>query len=323
MILGSSMLIIILSNLLFGFIRALGDSRTPLYFLVFTTIINILFNLFFIKCLKLGVKGSAIGTVTAIGISVLCCLIYIKKYIPILHIKKQDWKYNKEFMKEHLNIAIPMSIQFLVLSLSIMIIQSVCNSFGEKIIVGFTIALRIEQLATQPLMAIGLAMATFVAQNYGAGKISRIRDGIKKAVITSFSISIIMSGCVFLYGKHFIGSFLTNPDSTAIDVGASYLSISIMFYLFLGLIFIFKNTLQSIGKPIYPVISGFIELGIRSYAAIILASHIGYKGIYYASPLAWVGGSLVVIYGYYKNMYRKTEKEIKKEYRQIYKKIKS
>ena len=321
LILGSAMIIIIFSNLLFGFIRALGDSRTPLYFLVFTTIINIIFNLIFIKIFNLGVIGSALGTVFAIIISVLCCLIYIKKYIPILHISKQDWKYNKSFMKEHLNIAIPMSIQFSILSLSIMIIQAVCNSFGEKIIVGFSIALRIEQLATQPLMAIGLAMATFVAQNYGAGKFSRIREGIKKSVLASFAISLIMSICVFIFGKKLIGSFLNTPDSTAIEVGSSYLSISIMFYFFLGLIFIFKNTLQSMGKPIYPVISGFVELAIRSYAAIILASHLGYKGIYYASPLAWVGGSLVVLFGYYKSMYKKTEKELKKEYRMIYKKM--
>lgn len=100
-------------------------------------------------------------------------------------------------MREHLNIAIPMSIQFSILALSIMVIQAVCNSFGEKIIVGFTIALRIEQLATQPLMAIGLAMATFAAQNYGAGKLSRIREAVKKACLTSFVISLLMSTVMF------------------------------------------------------------------------------------------------------------------------------
>ncbi len=305
LILGLAMVLIIFSNLLFGFIRALGDSRTPLYFLIFTTIMNIVFNLIFIKHFKLGVIGSALGTVLAITISVICCIMYIKKYIPLLHITPNDWKYNKNFMKEHLNIAIPMSIQFSILSLSIMIIQAVCNSFGEKIIVGFTIALRIEQLATQPLMALGIAMATFVAQNYGAGEMYRIREAIKKTVLTSFSISLIMSLCVFTFGKYLIGAFLNNPDSTAIEVGVSYLSISIMFYFFLGLIFIFKNTLQSMGKPMFPVVSGFVELAIRSFAAIILANQIGYQGIYYASPLAWVGGSLVVLFGYYKNMYKK------------------
>lgn len=323
LILGFALILIIFSNLLFGFIRALGDSRTPLYFLIFTTIMNIIFNLIFIKQLKLGVIGSALGTVLAIFISVICCLIYIKIYYPILYIKKQDWTYNKDFMKEHLNIAIPMSIQFSILSLSIMIIQAVCNSFGEKIIVGFTIALRIEQLATQPLLAIGLAMATFVAQNYGAGRLRRIRKGVKQALATSFLISIVMSFCVLIFGSKLIGLFLENPDSFTINIGASYLRISILFYFFLGAIFIFKNTLQSLGKPKYPVISGFIELGIRAFSAIILASHIGYEGIYYASPLAWLGGSIVVMYGYYKNVYKRKLKDIKEEYHQIYQKMQS
>ena len=121
-------------------------------------------------------------------------------------------------MKEHLNIAIPMSLQFSILSFSIMIIQAVCNSFGEKIIVGFTIALRIEQLATQPLLAIGIAVATYVAQNYGAGRISRIREGVKKSIITSFIISLVMSSSVFIFGKKLIGTFLENPDPFIISV---------------------------------------------------------------------------------------------------------
>ena len=132
-------------------------------------------------------------------------------------------------MKEHLKIAIPMSIQFSILSLSIMIIQAVCNSFGEKIIVGFTIALRIEQLATQPLLAIGLAMATFVAQNYGAGKLRRIKKGVKLAILTSFIISIAMSLTVLMFCPSLISSFLNSPDTTSVEVGSSYLSISILF----------------------------------------------------------------------------------------------
>ena len=321
MILGLALILIIFSNLLFGFIRALGDSRSPLYFLIFTTILNIIFNYILIQYFKLGVKGSALGTVLAIFISVVGCLLYIKKYYPIMHLKSKDWEYNKDFMKEHLRLAIPMSIQFSILSLSIMIIQAVCNSFGETVIVGFTIALRIEQLATQPLLALGLAMATYVAQNYGAGHIKRIKTGIKQAMITSTSISIILSLSVLLFGPSLIGSFLQTKDPTAINVGTSYLNLSIMFYIFLGTIFIFKNTLQSMGKPFYPVISGFVELAIRSFAAIILASKLGYQGIYYASPLAWVGGSIIVVYGYYKNIYKRSIKDIKEEYSIIYQKI--
>lgn len=312
-ILGLAMIMIVGFNLLSGFIRALGDSKTPLYFLIFSSVLNIVFNFIFIKYCHLGVIGSAFGTVCAICISVICCIIYIFKNYPLLRLKKGDWAYNQAFMREHLKIAVPMSIQFSILSLSIMVIQSVCNSFGEKIIVGFTIALRVEQLATQPLMAIGLSMATFVAQNYGAGKLTRIRNAVKQTVATSFFLSLLMSALMFLFGPQMIGSFLDQPDTLSVQVGTSYLSISILFYFFLGMIFIFKNTLQSMSKPLMPVAAGFVELGIRSFAAIILAAHIGYEGIYYASPLAWVGGSIVVAIGYYMNVYRKDGEAIKLE----------
>ena len=304
-ILSMSMVFMVAFNLLFGFIRALGDSKTPLYFLIFSSVLNIVFNFVLIKYAHMGVIGSAMGTALAITISVICCGIYTYQRYPLLRVKKEDWRYDHAFMREHLHVAVPMSIQFSVLSLSIMVIQAVCNSFGEQIIVGFTIALRIEQLTTQPLMALGLSVATFAAQNFGAKKMARIRHGVRQTAMLSFLLSIMMSGFMFLYGRGLVGSFLNRPDSLAVGVGVAYLSISMMFYFFLGMIFIFKNTLQSMSKPLYPVISGFVELGIRSFAAIILANKIGYTGIYYASPLAWVGGAIVVFIGYYINVYHK------------------
>ncbi len=304
-ILSMSMVFMVAFNLLFGFIRALGDSKTPLYFLIFSSILNIVFNFVLIKYAHMGVIGSAMGTALAITVSVICCSLYVYHKYPILRVKKKDWIYDSAFMREHLHVAVPMSIQFSVLSLSIMVIQAVCNSFGEQIIVGFTIALRIEQLTTQPLMALGLSVATFAAQNFGAKKMARIRHGVRQTAMLSFLLSIMMSGFMFLYGRGLVGSFLNRPDSLAVGVGVAYLSISMMFYFFLGMIFIFKNTLQSMSKPLYPVISGFVELGIRSFAAIILANKIGYTGIYYASPLAWVGGAIVVFIGYYINVYHK------------------
>ena len=303
-ILGCAMMLLVMFNLFFGFIRALGDSKTPLYFLIFSSVLNIIFNFILIKYCGFGVIGSAVGTVLAVSVSVICCAFYMYKNYPILRLKKEDWVYDKAFMRAHLHIAIPMSIQFSVLSLSIMVIQAVCNSFGEQVIVGFTIALRFEQLCTQPLLALGMSMATFVAQNYGAGKYRRIREGVRLTSLVSFVLSLCMSVVVFVFGERIIGSFLNEPNSFVISIGASYLDISIMFYFFLGMIFIFKNTLQSIGKPFYPVLSGFIELGIRCFSAIILAHYIGYRGIYYASPLAWLGGATVVFIGYYINVYR-------------------
>lgn len=307
LILGAGTVLIVMLNLLSGFIRAAGDSRTPLSFLIFTSILNVIFNLILIKYCGFGVEGSALGTVCAIFVSDVICLWYMFKKFPLFRLKKRDWAFSWGFMKEHLNIAVPMSIQYSILALSIMVIQAVCNSFGEKVIVGFTIALRFEQLATQPLMAVGLAMATFAAQNYGAGLLCRIKRTVRKTVLLSFVMSLFLSVLVFLFGPKLIGSFMEVPDEMSVRIGAEYLNISIMFYFFLGIIFIFKNTLQSVGKPFYPVASGVVELGIRSFAAIILAKHIGYEGIYWASPLAWLAGASVVVIGYYLNFYYKKE----------------
>lgn len=285
-------------NLLAGFIRALGDSKTPLYFLIFSSILNIILNLLFIYVLKLGIIGSALGTIVAMAISVICCMFYIGKKFPILKLKKEDWKLNWDFMKTHLNVAVPMSLQFSVLAIGLLIIQAVCNSFGENTIAAFTSALRIEQMSTQPLLALGFALATYSAQNYGAGQIKRIRQGVASTSIISIIFSIFAAVLVRFYGENFIDVFLKEKNEEIIQIGHDYLNISTMFYIFLGQIFIFRNTLQGMGKTIIPLLASIVELLTRSFAAIYLAEKLGYLGICYASPISWVGAAIVVSLGY-------------------------
>lgn len=298
-VLSGGLVMLVFYNLLSGFIRALGDSKTPLYFLIFSTILNVIFNFILIYYFHMGVVGSAIGTVSAISISVILCILYMYKHFPIMRLKKSDWQYDSAFMKQHLHIAVPMAIQFSVLSVSMMIIQSICNSFGSDVIAAFTAALRIEQLATQPLIALGIAMATYVAQNWGAGKISRIRKGVRFAALVSLSISILMSLLVRYIGRDMIAVFLKDENTLIINIGKNYLSVSTLFYFFLGMIFIFRNALQGMGKSLIPLLAGFVELLMRSFAAFFLAKSMGYKGIIYASPIAWVGASAVVSVGYF------------------------
>ncbi len=297
-VLSGGLVMIVFYNLLSGFIRALGDSRTPLYFLIFSTILNILFNFILIYYCNMGVVGSATGTVASVSVAVILCMWYIYKKFPIMHLSKKDWIYDHQFMKNHLYIAVPMAVQFSVLSLSMMILQSVCNSFGADIIAAFTAALRIEQLATQPLVALGIAMATYSAQNWGAGAISRIRRGVMIAGFASLSISVLMSLSVRYVGEEMISIFLKEDNLFIIDTGKKYLSISTLFYFFLGMIFIFRNTLQGMGKSFIPLIASLVELGARSFSAIYLAHIIGYTGIFYASPIGWFGAALVVMIGY-------------------------
>ena len=298
-VLGLSLPVIVAYNLLSGFIRALGDSKTPLYFLIATTLVNILLNLFLISVCKLGVIGSALGTFISISISGVCCVIYIGRRFPILRLRREDWKYNRLFMKEHMNIAVPMAIQFSVLSVGLLIMQKVCNSFGSDIIAAFTAALRIEQLATQPMVALGIAMATFAAQNFGAGMIKRIRQGVLYSSLMSISFGIFIALLVRFVGENMITVFSEDVTEKIITAGRQYLNISTLFYIFLGQIFIFRNTLQGMGQSVIPLIAGFTELLMRSFAAIWLADYIGYLGVCWASPIAWFGAAMVVSVGYF------------------------
>ena len=290
--------LIVCYNLLSGFIRALGDSKTPLYFLIFSSVLNILLNLVLIYYAGMGVAGSALGTIIAISISVICCVYYIGRKFPILKLKKSDWAFDAKLMNEHLNIAFPMSLQFSIIAVGLMIIQSVCNSFGKDVIAAFTAALRLEQLGTQPLLALGLAIATYSAQNYGAGMIARIRKGVFFSSIYSVTFSILLALLVRFVGEEMIGIFLKEGNDNIIKIAKDYLNISTMFYLFLGQIFIFRNALQGMGRTKIPLLACVVELIVRSLAAIILAKQIGYIGICYASPIAWVGAALVVTIGY-------------------------
>ena len=290
----------ILYNMCSCVIRALGDSKTPLYFLIFSTVLNALLNLVLVYFTGLGVVGSALGTLTAMTISVVLCVIYIGRKFPILRLRRTDWVYNPAFMREHLYVAVPMALQFSVIALGLIIIQTVCNSFGSDTIAAFTSALRIEQLATSPLVALGFALATYTAQNFGAGKIGRIRRGVVRSSLVSVLFSISVALLVRFVGEDMIGVFIKGEKPEIIDITKGYLDISTLFYVFLGQIFIFRNTLQGMGQSVIPMAASIVELVMRSFAAVYLASRMGYEGIYFASPIAWVGAAAVVSFGYLK-----------------------
>jgi Na+-driven multidrug efflux pump len=310
-VLSLSSVMIILYNLMSGFVRALGDSKTPLYFLIFSSIINIILNFMFIYHFHWGVVGSATGTLIANTVSVITCGLYMWHKFPLLRLQKKYMRFNGKILKEHLNIAVPMAIQFSILSFGITIVQSVCNSFGPQVIAAFATALRIEQFATQPLLAIGLAVATFSAQNWGANLLSRIRKGVKYSVIISTVISICGFLLVRKIGQNMISLFIDNGDEFIIQTGKKYLVISTQFYIFLGFIFIFRNAVQGMGKPIVPLCSSIIELLTRSFAAIYLAKNMGYTGIFYASPISWTSAGLFVLCGYFYYIHKFSKEKLR------------
>ena len=291
-----------LYNLLASIIRALGDSKTPLYFLIIASVINIILALVFIQCFHMGVPGSAIAVILSQGISFLLCLIFIKYKFPILHLQKNDFKFSlNEFYKsswEHLRVGIPMAIQFSIIGVGILIIQSVCNTFGSNVIAALTAALRIDQIATLPMMSFGVALAAYVAQNYGAKKFKRIRLGVIKTSTINIALSIFMAFVMRLWGTDIIGAFIGTATKDIINIAHKYLLISTVFYFFLGQIFIYRNALQGMGETIFPTLACIAELVMRAFAAVYLAIKFGYIGIFYAGPIAWISASTVLFFGY-------------------------
>ena len=299
-------------NLLANIVRALGDSKTPLYFLIFASILNVFLALLFILAFHWGVPGSAVAVVLSQAVSVVLCLWYVKKRFPILHLKKSDWifdfKNNREkelsFAMDHLNVGIPMAVQFSILGFGILIIQSVCNSFGPDVIAAFTAALRIEQIATLPMISFGVALAAYTAQNYGANNFARIRMGVNKCSLICICLSIVMAFIMHYQGAQIVAIFLGNPEGKIISIAHEYLFLSSLFYFFLGQIFIFRNALQGMGQVVIPLSASIAELLVRSFAAVYLAVKFGYMGIFYAGPIAWVSASTIVAVGYFTSLGR-------------------
>lgn len=286
-------------NLLSGIMRSLGDSKTPLYFLIIGTIINIILALIFIMYFGWGVPGSAWALVAAQAISVILCLWYIYKYFPQLHIDCKDFNLDWHEAWEHLRMGLPMAVQFSVLGAGIIIVQAVCNKFGSQQIAGFTAAVRIEQLALQPMISFGIAMAVFTAQNFGAKRFDRIREAVVKCSYLSLGFSLLAAVTIFFFGEEIIMIFLNNPSDEVMRSAHLYILYTVPAYFFLSQIFIYRNACQGMGISMIPMSSGVIELVMRSLAAIYLSEAIGFIGVCMAESIAWVSCAVFVFVSYH------------------------
>ena len=286
-------------NLLSGIMRSLGDSKTPLYFLIVSSIVNIALALCFILYLGWGVPGSAIALVIAQAISAILCMVYIYMRFPQLHIGRKDFKLDGPEIWAHLRMGLPMAVQFSVLGLGIIVLQAVCNKFGGQQIAGFTAATRVEQMALQPMISSGIAMAVFTAQNYGARRFDRIREAVRKCSMLSLGFSLFAAACMFLFSEHIIGIFLENPAQEVMDAAHMYILYTVPVYFFLSQIFIYRNACQGMGIGLVPMLAGLIELIMRSGAAILLSEHFGSLGACLASPVSWTCCAIFVFCAYH------------------------
>ncbi|MBU5454854.1 MATE family efflux transporter [Caproiciproducens sp. MSJ-32] len=301
-------------NILSSVLRALGDSKTPLYFLIISSLLNIILDIVFIRSFGMGPEGAAYATVISQGISAVLCMIYIVKKFPILRLKKGHWKIDPSYAKTQLRIGIPMALQFSITAAGAVILQAALNGFGSIKIAAYTAALKVQQVFMQPSISFGVTMATYAGQNLGAGKIDRIKDGVKKGTIISIIVSITSTIIVLLFGTFFIKMFVSANDVEVIETAKHYLDTVSFFYIPLGLIFIFRNTLQGIGDSFVPMMAGFAETVARTVVAFTLPKFLDFTGIALADPAAWIAAAIPLTLTYIKRIKSMMkEKENKEE----------
>lgn len=289
-------------NLLSNVIRALGDSRTPLFFLIIAVIINVVLDLIFIILFGMGVEGAAIATVIAQVSSSVLCLVYIKKKIPLLQLRKKDFSFDKEEIRVHLNAALPMAFQSSIIAIGAIVLQAALNSLGTDVVAAQAAASRIDQFANQPMMSFGIAMATFSAQNYGAKEYGRILKGVKQTLMMSIGFSLVAGATVIFFGHSLMKLFVSSSETRVFELAQTYFNINGSLNWILAILFILRYTLQGLGQSKIPTIAGMMELLMRSFAAIILTGMLGYAGAAAASPLAWAGSVAVLLYSYLRSM---------------------
>ena len=291
---------IIFYNMMAAILRALGDSKTPLYFLIVSSVLNIILDLVLIINFKMGVAGAAYATVISQGVSALLCVIYTYKKYKILRLKKEDFKVKKKYYRKHLKVGIPMALQFSITAIGIMTVQSAINIFGSTVIASYAAASKVLQLVMQPATTLGVTMATYCGQNIGAKRYDRIKLGVKKCVQISIITSLISAMVLIFLGKYFVMIFVSNPDAEILSYAQQVLNISAIFFIPLGLIFVYRNALQGIGDSFIPMMAGVYELVARAVVAFTLPKVLEFMGICLADPVAWFAAVIPLAYTYYK-----------------------
>ena len=308
----SGILATILYNAASCILRAVGDSKTPLYFLIISSVLNIILDIVFIKYTKLGVAGAALATVIAQLISGLISLIFIARKYPELKVNKSHFSWCTSFAGRHLKIGTPMAFQFSITAIGVVVLQGALNVFGPNVIAAYSAAGKVEQLIAVAAGSFGVVMANYAGQNFGANRIDRIRSGTNAGTILTLGFSVLSMLIAFIFPEQLTSLFVDSTSTGYADVikySKEYLYITAIFYPPLFLIFIYRNVLQAIGKTFMPLMGGVFELIARSLCAFTLPIFWGYAGICLAGPVAWLSAAIPLLISYIV-IIRKLQKEV-------------
>jgi putative MATE family efflux protein len=287
-------------------LRALGDSKTPLYFLALSSLVNIGLNLLFVVVLGLhDVRYIGLGTVIAQSISSILCFIYIRRSYPILRFTKEEKKFSFKHAKKLLSMGVPMGLQFSITALGSLILQRAINSLGTVAIASLTTGNRISLLLFMPMETIGLTMATFCGQNLGAKKLARIRKGIRISMLIQLVYSVFVAGFIaWFFGRGLAALFVGAGEVEILSNVSFQLRVSAVSFITIGVLFIFRNSLQGLGYSMMAMTAGVCELAARVFVAFFLVERFGFYGACFAGPLSWILADMVLVPAYFVIMKR-------------------
>ncbi|AJP11844.1 TPA: MATE family efflux transporter [Clostridioides difficile] len=306
-------LTIIFSGILFSagynsvsaILRGLGDSVTPLYFLIIATILNIVLDLTFIVVLRMGVEGVALATIMAQAVSFIISIIYLNKRHEVLKFKIKGIVYDNKIFKDGLRLGLPSGVQQMLFSIGNMALQFLVNSYGTSAMAAFGAGLRIENFISLPIMNLGSAVSTFVAQNIGAGENERVKKGIRESIKMTLVLAVTVIALILLFRENLIALF--NTDKDVIKIGSSYLFIIGPFFLFIGTSFVLSSAMKGAGDSMFALISSIVSLWLgRLPASYMLSKFFGTDGIWMGIPFGWTLGLIVTVI-YYKKGHWKTK----------------
>lgn len=305
-----------LYNLEAVILRSLGDSKTPLYFLIFSSVLNIILDYVLIKFTQMGVKGAAVATVLAQLLSVILCFVVILKNFKIIRLKKNDFHFSASLFKNMMSAGMAMAVMNSIFSIGSIIMQGSINALGEDVIAAHLGSRKVAEMFMQPLVTIGTACSTFVGQNYGALKIGRIEASIKYSTIYSLIWSVFTFFILWFFGGQIARLVTGSASQVVFDNTQMYLRINAPFYFVLGLLFTLRFSIQSVDRKMPPIISSSMELASKIAAAYLFIPLWGYLGACIAEPLSWTLGAIYLLF-VFKNEFKRldglAEKQKQKE----------
>ncbi|MBQ1667725.1 MAG: MATE family efflux transporter, partial [Prevotella sp.] len=285
-------------NLLAGFIRALGNSRQPFYFLIAASLLNVLLDVLLILVIGLGVEGAGIATLLSQLFSALLCVIYIRKHLQVLIPTGSERAYQDKMVGRLLNAGIPMGLQFSITGIGIIMLQSANNALGTVYVAAFTASMRVKYLFTCVFENIGVAMATYCGQNVGAWKLQRIITGVRSAIIIMLAYFVFTMLIIYPFADEMMMAFVDNSSasSTAIvENAAMFMRIANYFYPVLGLLTILRYSIQGMGYSNLSMLSGVMEMIARCGVSLWIVPMFHFLGVCYGDPVAWVSADLFLI----------------------------